>query len=559
MGLEKKRTPMSSTTSVLIGRGVRALSHLRGGGSALPGMVVERIDPGFLQRTLNQLPFGVVVISGTNGKTTTTRMVSSVLEALGLKVFTNKTGSNFVRGVISSLLQEVNAKGFLDADIAVLELDEAHAVHFVEQVKPRYCLLLNVLRDQLDRFGEIDTTAGFLAKIVQATTGTVVLNREDQLIAQLSQDVAPNTSIAWYGLNAQLRSLFPEDSELHKCTLNMPVFSAEDSRSANNPNNNEDSSGVDKTANMTHNEPHNELNTHGDNAYENIKPLVILDSINDDEIQFCVRTQHFTTKLKVPGVYNFYNAAAALALIISIMDDIQGKCQPQNMSQNTLGVNTKNLSHDSNLTSSRFKRVSTISVAKIIEALSNVTPAFGRGETIDIDGVSIELILVKNPAGFNLALRSCDLKDCLTMIAINDEYADGRDVSWLWDVDVSPLESEILEDEMLQQNSHESGGSKEGSDTEGPTISESDRSIVLSGSRCWDMALRLQYAQIPCGYTVSDVAGATQYLLEVAGQAAHRSSRVVHCRVFCTYTAMLSIRKYLGTVIDIPDIGVGTR
>lgn len=103
--------------------------------------------------TLQQLPLGVVLVSGTNGKTTTTRMVASMLESLGLKVFTNPTGSNFTRGVVSSLLAEVSLGGKLDADIAVLELDEAYAVHFVKQVQPDYCLLLNVMRDQLDRFG----------------------------------------------------------------------------------------------------------------------------------------------------------------------------------------------------------------------------------------------------------------------------------------------------------------------------------------------------------------------------------------------------------------------
>ena len=103
------------------------------------------------------------MVSGTNGKTTTTKMVVELLESQGLKVFTNRTGSNFTRGVAAALLGEVDWRGRLDADIAVLELDEAHAVHFVNRVPPRYCLLLNVLRDQLDRFGEIDKTAAAAA------------------------------------------------------------------------------------------------------------------------------------------------------------------------------------------------------------------------------------------------------------------------------------------------------------------------------------------------------------------------------------------------------------
>ena len=119
--------------SVPLGKLVRRVSRLRGGGSALPGLVVEKIDPGFMQRTLSTLPHGVAVVSGTNGKTTTTKMVVELLESQGLKVFTNRTGSNFTRGVAAALLGDVDWRGRLDADVAVLELDEAHAVHFVNQ------------------------------------------------------------------------------------------------------------------------------------------------------------------------------------------------------------------------------------------------------------------------------------------------------------------------------------------------------------------------------------------------------------------------------------------
>jgi UDP-N-acetylmuramoylalanine-D-glutamate ligase len=147
---------MSKPLVTILGKTVRNIAKLRGGGSALPGLVVEHIDPDFIKRVLGTLPIGVVVISGTNGKTTTTKMVVELLESQGLKVFTNRTGSNFTRGVAAALLGEINIKGVLHADIAVLELDEAHAVHFVDKIPPRYSLILNVMRDQLDRFGEID-------------------------------------------------------------------------------------------------------------------------------------------------------------------------------------------------------------------------------------------------------------------------------------------------------------------------------------------------------------------------------------------------------------------
>ena len=167
------------TISTMIGKIVKQVARLRGSGSALPGLVVERMDHGYLKRTLEPLREGVILVSGTNGKTTTTKVVTEVLQAVGYKVFTNRTGSNFSRGVISELLPLVNWRGKLDADIAVLELDEAWAVHFVRQVKPRMSLFLNVMRDQLDRFGEIDTAAEMLAKNAAAATDRVVLNRDD--------------------------------------------------------------------------------------------------------------------------------------------------------------------------------------------------------------------------------------------------------------------------------------------------------------------------------------------------------------------------------------------
>ena len=166
--------------SIVLGKGVRALAKIRGtGGSALPGLVVEKTNPDFLRHILSKLPYGVIVISGTNGKTTTTKIVSELLTKQGLKVFTNKTGSNFVRGVISEVLEDISITGKFDYDIAVLELDEAHAVKFCEKVPINYALILNVQRDQLDRFGEIDHTADLLQKVANNVSKCAILNRED--------------------------------------------------------------------------------------------------------------------------------------------------------------------------------------------------------------------------------------------------------------------------------------------------------------------------------------------------------------------------------------------
>src|SRR5688572_26392417 len=272
--------------SVPLGKLVRRVSRLRGGGSALPGLVVEKIDPGFMQRTLATLPHGVAVVSGTNGKTTTTKMVVELLESQGLKVFTNRTGSNFTRGVAAALLGEVDMRGRLDADIAVLELDEAHAVHFVNRVPPRYSLLLNVLRDQLDRFGEIDKTAQLLQHIASKTTGTVVLNREDPRVARIAETLKaempksgtlPGPDVLYFGLDDSLLSTFPNDDEM-RAAPGSPV-------------------------------PPAPAKPHAD---------VVLRRVGAADADFEYDGVTATTAMKLRGVYNIFNAAAALTLARAI-------------------------------------------------------------------------------------------------------------------------------------------------------------------------------------------------------------------------------------------------
>lgn len=418
--------------TTLLGKAVRQIALLRGGGSALPGLFVEKIDPQFIQRTLRQLPRGVVVISGTNGKTTTTKMTVELLEGQGLTVFTNRTGSNFTRGVAAALLGEVDNKGTLAADIAVLELDEAHAVHFVKSVQPRYSLLLNVMRDQLDRFGEIDTTAKLLAKIALATTDTVVLNREDPRIAKIASLLTTQTK-AYFGLSPKLLSLFPNDDNIHgePATLQASQHPAD----------------------------------------------VVLSGLNETDAQFTIDNRVISTSLELKGIYNIYNAAAALALARTILGDA-------------------------------------VDETKLIETLSRVTPAFGRGETLTIDGQPLELVLVKNPSGFRLSLSSFKPAGYHTMIAINDNYADGRDMSWLWDVDFDTLRPEGVS--------------------------------TLSGIRAYDMALRLQYDEVETAHVDPDLAASLQYFINNSAGSPKR--------IFCTYTAMLALRRELAKITDVEVI-----
>jgi UDP-N-acetylmuramyl tripeptide synthase len=407
---------------IILGKAVRYAARLRGGGSALPGLFVEKISPDFIPSTLKQLPEGVVVISGTNGKTTTTKMVVALLESQGLKVFTNRTGSNFVRGVAAALLGDIDMKGKLDADIAVLELDEAHAVKFVELIPPRYSLLLNVMRDQLDRFGEIDTTARMLEKIALATTEIVVINREDSRVLKIGNNLS--TDVRYFGLNDSLLSHFPSDDDLHgKAT-----------KKGTRPN-----------ADVT------------------------LKDFNDKGAAFSIAGKDFVTPLKLRGVYNIFNSAAALALTRAIVPDA--------------------------------------SINSLLGALSTVTPAFGRGEVLTVGDQPLELVLVKNPSGFRLGLQSYDPKGYATMVAINDNYADGRDMSWLWDVDFTSLEAEP---------------------------------VYVSGIRAYDMALRMQYDDVPVEKVETELTTALRDFI-----ALHPDTPK---RIYCTYTAMLALRKELSKI-----------
>jgi UDP-N-acetylmuramyl tripeptide synthase len=420
---------------VILGKAVRGVARLRGGGSALPGLFVERISPDFIKQTLAQLPRGVVIVSGTNGKTTTTKMVVALLEAHGLKVFTNRTGSNFSRGVAAALLGNIDIRGNLDADIAVLELDEAHAVPFVKAIPPKYSLLLNVMRDQLDRFGEIDATAKMLQKIAAATTDTVVLNREDARVLAI-KDTLTDQKVELFGLSDELLGDFPSDDEMR-----------DDLRK--------------KTTKNT----------------QRPAASVILKSYTGNSATYDLDGYEFSTTLKLNGVYNVFNSAAAIALTRAIL-------------------NTE------------------IKADVILSTIAAVTPAFGRGEALVVGGKPLELVLVKNPSGFRLGLKSFSAEGYATMIAVNDNYADGRDMSWLWDVDF-----ESLSNEGVSQ---------------------------VAGIRAYDMALRLQYDEVTIGHIERDLTTALRQFIDNNADKPKR--------IYCTYTAMLALRRELSKITKVEVI-----
>jgi UDP-N-acetylmuramyl tripeptide synthase len=204
---------------------------------------------------------------------------------------------------------------------------------------------------------------------------------------------------------------------------------------------------------------------------------VVLRRVGVDDADFEYDGATVTTAMKLRGVYNIFNAAAAMTLARSIA-----------------GSGNTPTDHDG-----------------LLRALSKVAPAFGRGESLTVDGLPLELVLVKNPSGFRLGLKSFPAGGYATMVAINDNYADGRDMSWLWDV-----EFDSLRDGGVDQ---------------------------VTGSRAYDMALRLQYDDVAVGAVNTEIAPALAAFI--------RDAKDKPKRVFCTYTAMLAIRRELSKITTV--------
>jgi UDP-N-acetylmuramyl tripeptide synthase len=314
----------------------------------------------------------------------------------------------------------------LPFDVAVFELDEAWAVRFVERIPPRHCLLLNVMRDQLDRFGEIDTTAGLLGKVAAATTSNAVLNRDDPRIARLA--AGTRASVSYFGVSPLLRELFPTDEELYGGPVDISDLPA---------------------------------------AVE----LRALPSPEHPAATMRIAGADYDVVLRAEGPHNAQNACGAAAVALAV------------------GFDT----------------------TTVLAGLAKVSPAFGRGQAFAVDGRRVVLQLVKNPAGFRQVLHTVDSEHPdAVVVAINDDYADGRDVSWLWDVRFEALGALPAR-------------------------------RVTSGTRAADMALRLRYDDV----RVDEIEPDLEKAVRSAVAAVPHDGRVT---VFSTYTAMWALHAILGRI-----------
>ena len=416
-------------------RGLRLVGHH---GTALPGLLAESIYPGLLKRLAAQLDGGIVIVTGTNGKTTTSKMLRGLLEARGIKVLSNRSGSNFTRGIIASFIDYTTWAGKLNYDMAVLEVDEAYCRLVAKQVKPEAILVLNVMRDQMDRYGEIDTTAQLIGEAMEYAKGGI-LNADDPPVAALA-DLLKDKKTTFYGVSSQLKSQLPADEELL--------------------------SGQSESK-FTRPRPHVQLTDFQPESGNHLK-------VKDGQSQYSLR-------INFSGVHNAQNATAALAGLKHLTGAIR---------------------------------------QADLDSLANIEPAFGRGEQVSIRGVDTRLALIKNPSGFNQNIRAfaLDKKVGAILILINDKYADSRDVSWLWDVDLAPLHRR-----------------------------QKDAPIICGGIRAYDMALRLSYEDIE----PADIEVSIKSALKSAVDSAPEGKQLL---ILPTYTAMLEVRKLLSKTAELEKI-----
>ena len=376
MGLRK-------TAAVLAGKTTGTLSRLtgRGGGTTLPGDVARAIDPKILTRLTHDLARGSIVITGTNGKTTTARLVSWLLEGAGYKVVANRAGANLIFGATAAALNKAGPDGKLRADWGVFEIDEASLPKAVEEIQPKATVVLNLFRDQLDRYGELESIAKKLERALATLpeTARAVLNADDPRVAEIGLSL-PDRPL-WYGLDdpSVASKTLPHAADARtcpKCGASLifdAVYVGHD--------------GVYRCPNKDFERPQPELTATD----------IELDGF--DSLALTIKG----TRIEMPlgGLYNCYNVLAAYATACS------------------LGLEP----------------------TYIAERLRTFKAAFGRQERVEFRGRHLILVLSKNPAGFNETVRSAvdQAHGKNFIVGLNDRKADGTDVSWIWDVDFEQL------------------------------------------------------------------------------------------------------------------------
>lgn len=391
-----------------------------GNGSTWPGHIALLLNPKILKSLESKLKSGSIVIAGTNGKTTTTKLIREVLEKK-FKVVHNQSGANLLNGIASALIKN-------SGQIGIFEVDENTLPHLINSFTPEVVVILNLFRDQLDRYGEVNTIAlkwkKSLERLPKETT--VILNADDPQVAFLGQNL--KSKVIYFGLNDP------------KLFLKTPEHAT-------------DSTYCPKCGNKL--------------FYKGI----YYSHIGVWSCLKCSFSRPKFTSLNISsplsGTYNLYNLLAAQTVL------------------NELGFSNE----------------------EVKKCLINFQPAFGRQEEIIFNNKKIRILLSKNPTGYNQSIKTLDefSKDKKTIILVlNDRIPDGRDISWIWDVDFENLKDKA-------------------------------KKIFISGDRAYDMALRIKYADIK-NYYLNDNLKAC--LLKAVSEANE-------LYILPTYSAMLEVRKIL--------------
>ena len=342
--------------------------------------MLTRVEPHAIERLARRLARGSVVISATNGKTTTAAMVSAVLERTGARLVHNRAGANMVGGVASALAAAARRGGrALDGDLGLFEVDEFWLGPVVEEIEPRALLLSNLFRDQLDRYGELDTIADRWAEVVarRPPHTRLVLNADDPLVADLGRA----SGALYFGV---------EDDSLALPELQHASDSKHCRRCGH--------AYVYETIYLAHLGRYRCPNCGQERPAPDVTARdVELRGIRSAAFTLCAAGDEHRIELPLPGLYNVYNALGAAALCLAL----------------------------------------DVPAADVAAGLATVAPAFGRAETIELGGRPTSILLVKNPAGANEVLRTLTLegRDLDVFGVLNDSTADGRDVSWVWDAD----------------------------------------------------------------------------------------------------------------------------
>jgi UDP-N-acetylmuramyl tripeptide synthase len=437
--LDRIRLSLAVLVAKTVTAGVRGLKL--GAASVLPGEIARRLYPRLLPRLFAQVKQGVILVVGTNGKTTTSLLLRTLLESQGYRVVHNETGANLLNGLMTTFLERANLWGYLRADYAILEVDENILPLVLKDCVPRFILGLNLFRDQLDRYGEVDTISyrWQQAIIPLPQTTTVILNADDPTLSFLGKNLPQK--VLFFGLNEP--DLYLEEIPHAVDSIYCPSCG-------------------------------HSLDYQG----------VYLSHLGDFTCPSCGFTKANTALNSedwpqiLVGVYNKYNTLAA------------------GLVAQEIGLNQ----------------------ADIFREVENFKAAFGRAEELFIDRKKVRILLSKNPVGMNETIRAVkDLqkkeKSTTTLLVLNDRIPDGTDVSWIWDVDTEKLTA--------------LGGT-----------------LIVSGDRVYDLALRLEYSQTdkPHPNYQLIVEPDLKTALDTA-LAQTEAEETLH--ILPTYSAMLEVRQIL--------------